>query len=152
LPAVLCPGPYLEAKAFTTRAASRIQNNFADHSWKKAGEEGKCGAELSSEPGRTPRSDLTILLTTAARMRAVKRVKFKLHDKRAMPVDLGRHLGMPGRICWRANFRYYDSRRNGGAIETTIEFRLRPYGRLRPQARLASSAGPGFFALFTKSY
>ena len=26
--------------------------------------------------------------------RAVKRVKFKLHDKRAALVDLGRHLGM----------------------------------------------------------
>jgi hypothetical protein len=26
------PRPYLEAKAFTTRAASRIRNNFADHS------------------------------------------------------------------------------------------------------------------------
>jgi hypothetical protein len=25
------PRPYLEAKAFTTRAASRIRNNFADH-------------------------------------------------------------------------------------------------------------------------
>jgi hypothetical protein len=32
LPAVPAPRPYLEAKAFTTRAASRIRNNFADHS------------------------------------------------------------------------------------------------------------------------
>jgi hypothetical protein len=31
LPAVPLPRPYLEAKAFTTRAASRIRNNFADH-------------------------------------------------------------------------------------------------------------------------
>ena len=31
LPAVPAPRPYLEAKAFTTRAASRIRNNFADH-------------------------------------------------------------------------------------------------------------------------
>ena len=31
LPAVLAPRPYLEAKAFTTHAASRIRNNFADH-------------------------------------------------------------------------------------------------------------------------
>jgi hypothetical protein len=32
LPAVLAPRPYLEAEALTTRAASRIRNNFADHS------------------------------------------------------------------------------------------------------------------------
>jgi len=31
LPAILGSRPYLEAKAFTTTAASRIRNNFADH-------------------------------------------------------------------------------------------------------------------------
>jgi hypothetical protein len=37
---------------------------------------------------------LKIFSTAAVMMRAVRRVKFKLHDKRAALVDLGRHLGL----------------------------------------------------------
>jgi hypothetical protein len=40
---------------------------------------------------------------------AIKRVKFKLYDKRAALVDLGpSSRDVPGRIGWHPSFRYYD--------------------------------------------
>jgi hypothetical protein len=48
--------------------------------------------------------------------RAVKRVKFKLHDKRAALVDLGRHLGM-----------FQEGNRAGGvSFHVTLNFGKRP--------------------------
>ena len=59
--------------------------------------------------------------------RAVRRVKFKLHDKRAALVDLGRHFGL---------FRNEPAGADDSVVEDVVEVRLRILRRL---ARIADA-------------
>ena len=59
--------------------------------------------------------------------RAVRRVKFKLHDKRAALVDLGRHFGL---------FRNEPAGADDSVVEDVVEVRLRILRRL---ARIADT-------------
>jgi hypothetical protein len=69
--------------------------------------------------------------------RAVRRVKFKLHDKRAALVDLGRHLGLFAEIK-----RKHDIHVDEVDIEDVRESILRALARLH-DAQRAEGGDPG---------